>query len=63
MEVNSVTKAQLKFSDYKKVPVLVAESENGEEFVVGFGFFFLHLPSFITDVSEMHSNEGILYFL
>ena len=40
VEVNSVTKAQLKFSDYKKVPVLVAESENGEEFVVGFGFFF-----------------------
>ena len=45
MEVNSVTKAQLKFSDYKKVPVLVAESENGEEFVVGLGVLFMHVYS------------------
>ena len=34
VEVNSVTKKQLKFSEYKKVPVLVYESENGEDFVV-----------------------------
>ena len=38
VEVNSVTKAQLKFSSYKKVPVLVSEGENGEDFVVGFTF-------------------------
>ena len=37
VEVNSVTKKQLKFSQYKKVPVLVCEGENGENLVVSSG--------------------------
>ena len=51
VEVNSVTKKQLKFSEYKKVPVLVYESENGEDFVVPYLLkhkFFLNKQGFPT---------------
>jgi len=31
VEVNSVTKAQVKFSEYKKVPILVVDGKSGEQ--------------------------------
>jgi len=31
VEVNSLTKSQMKFTEYKKVPVLVVDGKNGSE--------------------------------
>eukprot|EP00095_Tigriopus_kingsejongensis_P009876 maker-scaffold1136_size60149-snap-gene-0.9 protein:Tk09876 transcript:maker-scaffold1136_size60149-snap-gene-0.9-mRNA-1 annotation:"prostaglandin e synthase 2" len=53
IEVNSVTKKQVKWSDYKKVPILVVESPNGQKIKLTDSTMIISaIASFLTDKSQ-----------
>ncbi|TRY79215.1 hypothetical protein TCAL_17373 [Tigriopus californicus] len=53
IEVNSVTRTQVKWSDYKKVPILVAETPSGQKMKLTDSTMIISaMASFLTDKSQ-----------
>jgi glutaredoxin len=59
IEVNSVTKKQIKWSDYKKVPILVCEGIGQDGYLVSLCKLFLFMPRYgwnTTKVGIKHKS-------
>lgn len=69
VEVNPLSKKEIKWSDYKKVPILMVDGEQLNDSSGSYHhypkliYIFLVLVSWISDSNVLHSNKEIIDLL